>query len=111
MVKAFEKVNEKASKISEIEVKCMRYTSVFVFPDQSPEVGGKCILFPALFLCGHENSVCGVMKILSVWSCIFSEACKARGNNNFLVCSMARIFYLFQAIRRAVNVLNVSTCI
>ena len=69
MVKAFEKVNEKASKISEIEVKCMRYTSsVFVFPDQSPEVGGKCIIFPALFLCSHENSVCGVMKILSVGS-------------------------------------------
>ena len=35
----------------------------------------------------------------------------------FLVCSMARIFYIysifvyFQAIRRAVNVLNVSKCI
>ena len=34
---------------------------------------------------------------------------------SFLVCSMARIFYIylciFQAVRRAVNVLNVSTCI
>ena len=30
---------------------------------------------------------------------------------SFLVCSMARIFYLFQAVRRAINVLNVSTCI
>ena len=33
---------------------------------------------------------------------------------SFLVCSMARIFYmynLFQAARRAVNFLNVSTCI
>ena len=30
---------------------------------------------------------------------------------SFLVCSMARIFCIFQAVRRAVNVLNVSTCI
>ena len=37
---------------------------------------------------------------------------------SFLVCSMARIFYIyiymygiFQAVRRAVNILNVSTCI
>ena len=38
---------------------------------------------------------------------------------SFLVCSMARIFsiyiyiyvYIFQAVRRAVNVLNVCTCI
>ena len=32
---------------------------------------------------------------------------------SFLVCSMARIFaiYMFQAVRRAINVLNVSTCI
>ena len=38
---------------------------------------------------------------------------------SFLVCSMARIFaiythvriYIFQAVHRAVNVLNVSTCI
>ena len=35
---------------------------------------------------------------------------------SFLVCSMARIFlyiyiYIFQAVRRAVNVLNVSTFI
>ena len=31
----------------------------------------------------------------------------------FLVCSMAQIFYIymFQAVRRAVNVLNVSTCL
>ena len=32
---------------------------------------------------------------------------------SFLVCSMARILYIcvFQAVRHAVNVLNVSTCI
>ena len=30
---------------------------------------------------------------------------------NYLVCSMARIFYIFQAVCRAVYVLNVSTCI
>ena len=36
------------------------------------------------------------------------------GEASFLVCSMARIFYIiiiFQAIRRAVNDLNVSMCI
>ena len=41
--------------------------------------------------------------------CLYLIASEA----SFLVSSMARIFYiyLFQAVRRAVNVLNVSTCI
>ena len=45
--------------------------------------------------------------------CIF--LCIIASEASFLVCSMARIFYIyiciFQAVRRAVNVLNVSTCI
>ena len=55
----------------------------------------------------HVYNSDGIIKLHSdFWFefIIVSEA-------NFLVCSMARNFYLFQAVRRAVNVLNVTTCI